>query len=164
MHDFEWFVVMTKPGKQEEAFKKLSSCAELEVFNPKIKQYSSRRSQYIVQPLFPMYVFVRFNIEKHLRMIRYTRGVLRVLGVGDIPIAVPGDLIERIKTSSDETGVIQAKYSVEEINKGDKIRIINGPLEGVEAVVSGLYGERQRVEILMDLMRVVVDKTHVVKV
>lgn len=164
MHGSEWFVVMTKPGKQEEAFRKLSSCNELEVFNPKIKQYSSKRAQYIVQPLFPMYVFVRFNIEKHLRMIRYTRGVLRVLGVGDTPASVPSELIDRIKASSDDTGVIQAKYSVEEINKGDRIRIINGPLEGVEAVVSGLYGERQRVEILMDLMRVVVDKTHVVKV
>jgi transcriptional antiterminator RfaH len=164
MHDSEWFVVMTKPGRQEEAFKKLSSCLELEVFNPKIKQYSSRRAQYIVQPLFPMYLFVKFNIEKHLRMIRYTRGVLRVLGIGDKPSAVPTELVERIRTSSDDAGVIQAKYSIEEINKGDRIRIINGPLEGVEAVVSGLYGERQRVEILMDLMRVVVDKTHVVKI
>ena len=164
MYDSEWFVVMTKPGRQEEASKKLSTCTELEVFNPKIKQYSSRRSQYIVQPLFPMYVFVKFNIEKHLRMIRYTRGVLRILGIGDTPSAVPAELVERIKTSSDESGVIQAKFSVEEISKGDKIRIINGPLEGVEAVVSGLYGERQRIEILMDLMRVVIDKTHVVQV
>ncbi len=97
-------------------------------------------------------------------MIRYTRGVLRVLGIGDKPSAVPTELVERIRTSSDDAGVIQAKYSIEEINKGDRIRIINGPLEGVEAVVSGLYGERQRVEILMDLMRVVVDKTHVVKI
>jgi transcription antitermination factor NusG len=155
-----WFVVMSKPGKQEEAYKKLSSNPELLVFNPKIKQYSTKRSQYIVQPLFPMYLFVKFNIEKHLRMIKYTRGVLKILGA---PTSIPDTLVENIKQRSDESGIIQAKYSIEEIKKGDKVRIINGPLEGIETVVSGLYNEQQRVEILMDLMRIVINKDHITK-
>ena len=163
MSDRHWFVVMSKPGRQEEAFRKLSSSEELTVFYPKIKQYSIKRKQYLIQPLFPMYIFVKFNIEKHLRMIRYTRGVLRVLGMAETPVPVPSELIEKIKESADSEGIVTARHNLEEIKKGDKVRVINGPLEGAEAVVSGLYNEKKRVEILMDLMRVVINKDHVIK-
>lgn len=163
MGDSRWFVVMTKPGKQEDVVKRLSG-AGFDVFNPKLRQYSLKRSQYIVCVLFPMYIFVKLNIEKDHRLIGYTRGVLRILGIGGVPHAISDTVVDRIKNSCDENGVINAKYTEEEIKKGDKVRITSGPMEGIEAVVSGLYSDQQRVEILMDLLKISIPEKHVKKV
>ena len=159
----KWFVIMTKPGKQEDVAKRLLG-AGFEVFNPRLRQYSLKRSQYLLQVLFPMYLFVRLDIEKHHRLINYTRGVLRILGIGKIPHAINDLVIDNIKNSCDEQGVINAKHTEEEIKKGDKVRITNGPMAGVEAIVSGLYSDQQRVEILMDLIKISVPEKHIKKV
>ncbi len=163
MGTLRWFVVMTKPGKQEDVVKRLSG-AGFDVFDPKLNQYSLKRSQYVIRVLFPMYTFVKLDIEKDHRLIGYTRGVLRILGIGGVPHPINDDIVLRIKNSCDENGVINAKYTEEEIKKGDKVRITSGPMEGIEAVVSGLYSDQQRVEILMDLLKISIPEKHVKKV
>lgn len=163
MGTLRWFVVMTKPGKQEDVVKRLSG-AGFDVFDPKLNQYSLKRSQYVIRVLFPMYTFVKLDIEKDHRLIGYTRGVLRILGIGGVPHPINDDIVLRIKNSCDENGVINAKYTEEEIKKGDKVRITSGPMEGIEAVVSGLYSDQQRVEILMDLLKISIPEKHLKKV
>ncbi len=163
MGTLRWFVVMTKPGKQEDVVKRLAG-AGFDVFDPKLNQYSLKRSQYVIRVLFPMYTFVKLDIEKDHRLIGYTRGVLRILGIGGVPHPINDDIVLRIKNSCDENGVINAKYTEEEIKKGDKVRITSGPMEGIEAVVSGLYSDQQRVEILMDLLKISIPEKHLKKV
>jgi len=163
MGNLRWFVVMTKPGKQDEVVKRLGG-AGFEVFDPKLRQYSHKRAQYVTGVLFPLYTFVKLDIEKDHRLIIYTRGVLRILGIGGVPHPISDTIVERIKNSCDENGIINAKYTEEEIKKGDRVRITSGPMEGVEAVVSGLYSDQQRIEILMDLLKISIPEKHVKKV
>jgi transcriptional antiterminator RfaH len=163
LNTLKWFVVMTKPGKQDEVVKRLSG-AGFEVFDPKLKQYSHKRTQYVIRVLFPLYTFVKLDIQKDHRLINYTRGVLRILGVGGVPHPVSDTIVEKISNSCDENGVINAKYTEEDIKEGDKVRITSGPLQGIEAVVSGLYNDQQRIEILMDLLKVSLPEKHVKKV
>ena len=163
MGALEWFVVMTKPGKQDDVAKKLST-AGFEVFDPKLKQYSRKRSIYVKRALFPLYVFVRMDIELKHQLIKYTRGVLRVLGIGAAPHPISDEVVSKLKASCDEKCVINAKYVEEDIRTGDKVRITDGPFEGLEAVVSGLYGDKQRVEVLLDLFKVSISERSVKKV
>ena len=90
--------------------------------------------------------------------------MLRILGVGGVPHPVSDAIVEKIRNSCDENGVINAKYTEEDIKEGDRVRITSGPLEGIEAVVSGLYNDQQRIEILMDLLKVSLPEKHVKKV
>jgi len=163
MEKLDWFVVMTKPGKQEDVALRLKE-ANFNVFNPKLKQYSKKRSKYLIQPLFPMYLFVRLNIERDFKMINYTRGILRILGIGRTPSPIDENIIIALMSRCEDHELIKAKYDFEDIKEGDKVQIANGPLEGVEAVVSGVYGERQRIEILLDLMKISIEKKNLRKI
>jgi transcription antitermination factor NusG len=154
---------MTKPGKQEEVATRLKN-ASFSVFNPKLNQYSKKRSTYITQPLFPLYLFVKLDIEKDFKTITYTRGTLRILGIGRTPHPINENIILEIMNRCKEGDVIDAKHNLEDdIKQGDAVQITNGPLEGIEAVVSGIYNDKQRVEILFELMKVSVDKNSLKK-
>lgn len=154
---------MTKPGRQDDVALRLKG-ANYAAFNPKLNQYSKKRSQYIVQPLFPLYLFVKLDIEKDFKLIKYTRGVLRVLGIGKTPYPISEVIVEELMKRCSEGEVITAKYSLEDdLQKGDKVQIMNGPLEGIEAVVSGTCNDNQRVEILLDLMKISVNKENIKK-
>jgi len=158
-----WFVVMCKPGRQDDVATRLKN-ANYEAFNPKLNQYSKKRSQYIVQPLFPLYLFVKLNIEKDFKLIKYTRGVLRILGIGKMPYPISEVIVTELMKRCSEGELITAKYSLDDdIQKGDKVQIMNGPLEGIEAVVSGACNDNQRVEILLELMKISVDKNALKK-
>ncbi|MCX6112750.1 MAG: hypothetical protein NTY22_05650 [Proteobacteria bacterium] len=163
MERLDWFVVMTKPGRQEEVAVRLKE-ASFNVFNPKLDQYSKKRSKYIIQPLFPMYLFVRLNIEKDFKMINYTRGILRILGIGRTPHPIDENIVSALMSRCGENELIKAKYDLEDIKEGDRVQIANGPLEGIEAVVSGVYGEKQRIEILLDLMKISIEKKNLKKI
>ncbi|MBN1114798.1 MAG: hypothetical protein JXA66_05620 [Oligoflexia bacterium] len=157
MNTAEWFVVMTKPGKQDDVAVKLLD-AGFEIFNPRLRQYNARQSKYRVGALFPLYLFIRLDISKHYRLIKYTRGVLRFIGTGTEPVPVAKEIIECIKSNCNSEDLIEARYSIEEILPGDKVVIADGPLKGVEAIVSGICNEQKRVEILLDLMKVTINK------
>ncbi|MEI6079658.1 MAG: transcription termination/antitermination NusG family protein [bacterium] len=163
MEKQDWFVLMTKPGRQDEVALRLKE-AGFAVFNPKLNQYSKKRSKYIVQPLFPLYLFARLNIEKDFKMINYTRGVLRILGIGRTPHPINENIISVLINRCGSGELVKAKHDLEDIKTGDKVQIANGPLEGIEAIVSGVYGEKQRIEILLDLMKISIDKKDLKKV
>ena len=158
----QWFVLMTKPGRQDDVATRLKG-AGFDVFNPKLNQYSKKRSKYIIQPLFPLYMFVKLELEKNYKMIKYTRGVLRLIGIGREPSPIKEDIVLNIMSRCKEGAVIEAKYDYDEIQKGDRVQIVNGPLEGLEAVVSGVYNEKQRVEILLELMKISIDQKNIKK-
>ncbi|MFH1223758.1 MAG: transcription termination/antitermination NusG family protein [Pseudomonadota bacterium] len=159
----EWFVLMTKPGRQDDVAVRLKG-AGFNVFNPKLNQYSKKRSCYVVQPLFPLYMFVKLELLKDFKMIKYTRGVLRLIGVGREPHPIKEDIVLNIMDRCADGEIITAKFNCEEVQKGDRIQIVNGPLEGLEAVVSGVYNERQRVEILLQLMKISIDQKNIRKI
>lgn len=163
MSKLNWFVVMSKPGRENDITARLNG-AGYPAFNPKLNQYCKKRGQYIVQPLFPLYIFVKLDIEKDFKTINYTRGVLRILGIGKTPYPINEKIVEELKKRCIEGDVIEAKYCFEdEMKIGDKVQITNGPLEGIEAVVSGTYNDKQRVEILFELIKVSVDKNSLKK-
>ncbi len=163
MSKLNWFVVMSKPGRENDITARLNG-AGYPAFNPKLNQYSKKRGQYIVQPLFPLYIFVKLDIEKDFKTINYTRGVLRILGIGKNPYPINENIVLALQERCKEGDVIDAKHCFEEEMKvGDKVQITNGPLEGIEAVVSGTYNDRQRVEILFELIKVSVDKNSLKK-
>ena len=77
-----WYVVHTKSRQEERANSNLQAWG-VETLNPKVK--TRRYNQFIgtplhiSQPLFPRYIFARFNADKQLSKIWFTRGVQNVV-------------------------------------------------------------------------------------
>lgn len=151
---------MLKPGQQDNAAKRLA-LAGLEVFNPKIRQYSQKRKLYIVRDLFPLYFFAKFDNEEHCKMIRYTRGVLRVLGTNKSAVSIDEEIVLRIRSNCDKDNIVEAKYFEEDIKEGAAVTITDGPFAGIDAIVTGLLNDQQRVEVLMNLMKISINKMQI---
>lgn len=145
-----WFCIQTKPGQEEGVVKLLQTLPDLEVFNPKIKgrRFLRGRFREVVEGLFPGYLFIRFELPRYYRKIRYTRGVQRIVGspLGD-PYRVDEGIISSIK-EREEGGFI--RLDPPELNPGDRVYIREGPFRGFSGIFQGTLRPSERVMILLD--------------
>jgi len=159
----QWYAVYTKP-KREDAVAGSLENAGIEVFNPRLKQKKYMQGAYRnkISPLFPCYVFVKFEPETTAHMIKYTRGVKRVVG-GDFPWPVSDEVIDLIR-NQEEDGIIAIKPP--QLKYGDSVAINDGPLAGLKGIFEKELSGQERVVLLLSAVeyqaRVVVDKAFLV--
>jgi len=82
-------------------------------------------------PLFPGYVFCRFDVKKRLPVLT-TSGVVSVIGCGRKPVPIPDDEIEAVRA------VLRSGLPAEicpYLVEGQRVRVTNGSLEGVEGIL-----------------------------
>ena len=145
-----WYVIQTKP-KQEEEAKSYLSVKGLEVFNPLLETLNQRngRMNKELKPLFPNYIFGKFELERNYTLVKWARGVKRILGFGGVPTPISERVIEEIKSRSNGSGFVKAKY---DFNPNDKVRIKSGPLRDFRGIFEKWVPEKERVRILLNLI------------
>lgn len=159
-----WYAVNTKPRQEKVAQQNLGRLG-VEVFCPLLKQNKliRRKRQAIVGPLFPGYLFVRFDPEIHCRAVNFAWGVRRVVSFGDEPAVVDEAIIVSIQGHLEDGCVT---LSTGPLQPGQRVRIEEGPLRGLEAVFEQELPNHQRVALLLQAVsyqaRVVVDLESVV--
>ena len=160
----QWYAVYTKP-KSEDAVAGSLENAGIEVFNPRLKQKKYMQGAYRnkISPLFPCYVFVKFEPETTSHMIKYTRGVKRVVG-GDFPWPVSDEVIDLIR-NQEEDGIIAIKPP--QLKYGDSVAINDGPLSGLRGIFEKELSGQERVVLLLSSIeyqaRVVVERAFLSK-
>ena len=100
--------------------------------------YKSRRrwSDRIKQvdlPLFPGYLFCRFDVNDRLMPILTTPGVIGIIGAGKTPVPVAPEEIEGIR------GILRSGLAAQPwpfLRIGSKVYIERGPLAGVEGIIT----------------------------
>ena len=148
-----WFAVVSKPRQEKTAFENLQRQG-FECFLPMAENPYQRRSkkhQRIVEPLFPRYLFLRaIASHQNLAPVRSTKGVLNMVRFGTELAVVPDSVIHAIQSSMEEdTGLV--KIEPVPIEAGDKVRIFDGPLAGINGVVQET-NSNNRALILMELL------------
>lgn len=153
-----WYLIYTKPRSENAVTDKLQGCG-FEVLNPKLRErrFIRRKTREMVSPLFPCYVFAKFSVPENYRLIRYTRGVRKVVGSELRPIPVHEDIIESIRTRMEDDGVVRVE--LKKFHAGDAVEIKGGPFAGLEAIFLKELGGMERVSILLREVnaRIVVD-------
>jgi transcription antitermination factor NusG len=99
-------------------------------------------------PLFPGYVFCRFEAQKRLPIL-VTPGVLAVVGRGRIPLPVDDLEISAIQT------VVSSGFRAEPwpyLEVGQKIRIESDVLSGLEGILINFKGNH-RIVVSVSLLR-----------
>jgi len=158
--NLRWYVVQSQPNAENRAVMHL----ERQGFATYLPRYlkrrrHARRVDIVPAPLFPRYLFVAVDMTmQRWRSIYSTIGVAQLICNGDVPTAVPDEVVTTLKARENAVGFI--RLEPRPFRLGDKIRI----LEGVFADCLGLYDgmtDRDRVTILLDLLgrkvRVLVD-------
>ncbi len=159
-----WYLIYTKPKNEDSVSDKLSGCG-FEIFNPKVKERRCvrRKVREVVSSLFPCYIFVKFDIPRSYRLIKYTRGIKRVVGTERIPTPVPEEIIESVRRRM-EDGVVS--MSPRTFMPGERVEIKAGQFEGLDAVFERELQGSERVSVLLQAInaRVVVDGAVLQKV
>jgi len=145
-----WYCIYTKPNMEEQVSKRLHDLPEMEVCHPKIKRskYVRGRLHEVVEDLFPSYIFSRFSPHKYYQMIKYTRGVRRVVGdASGNPFIVDEEIIDHIQSRMFD-GFIQLEPN--EYNPGDDVVVQEGPFAGLTGIFIKDLPARDRVLILLN--------------
>jgi transcriptional antiterminator RfaH len=161
-----WYAIYTKPGKEKSVAEMLGR-AGIESYNPRLKVKKCVRSGYrnAIEPLFPCYVFARFEPLKHLWMVNYRRGVKDVVGGPGGPLPVHDEMIISIR-GREKDGLINLRDT--DISEGDEVRIVDGPMAGLQAVFKQPMKGEERAMLLVEalgcLARVVVDRAALIRI
>lgn len=104
-----------------------------------------------VECLFPNYLFLHADTEHtSLAPVRSTRGARGVVRFGGVPAEVPESVIAQIKQRINaEDGFV--RFEALKFASGQKVRLSEGPLSGLEGVFLLDQGA-DRVRLLLELM------------
>jgi len=97
----------------------------------KVRRRWSDRIKCMERPLFPGYVFCRFDAGHQVPILE-APGVVGLIAFGRQPASIPEEEIAAVKT------MLLSSLPVHPypfLRSGQKIRIVRGPLAGVEGVV-----------------------------
>jgi len=161
-----WYAVYTKPQSEEIVSQKLRQTG-IEVYNPqlRLKKYIRNQYRYVIEPLFPCYLFAKFESNKYHWMITYTRGVKKIVGDKTTPWPVSEEVIDFIRCQ-EQDGFISMRY--EDIREGDTVRIAEGPLSGLTGIFKRVIKGTERVLLLLNAIeyqaRAIVERASLVKV
>src|SRR6188768_557255 len=97
--DAHWYCLRTKPKTERLTSQLLRAEVDVEVFCPFLRFERARRSGrlWVTEAMFPGYLFAQFNYQEQNRHIRAIRGVMTVVGFGDVPSVVPDNVIEELR-------------------------------------------------------------------
>ena len=146
----EWFILQFKPNSHHLATKNLTQQG-FEVFLPLHDTTSRKLSRFIntSKPLFPGYMFIRFNrAESKWHKINSTYGVSRLITFNSTLKSIPTNIVDSLMKRYDSSGKL---LPIKKLKKGDQVKVLKGPFASFVATVEK-YEDDQRVWILMDLM------------
>jgi len=147
-----WFVIHTKP-RDEYRVKTHFEGMEIETLLPLCEnfQYSHGRMSRVINPLFPNYLFAKLNLENHYYKVKWTRGVNRILGVGNEPTPISDTVIWMLKNRMGDDDTVSL---LEDLKEGDLVQITSGPLKDLVGVFQRRSSSGERVRILLNLIGV----------
>ena len=145
-----WYVIQTKPKREVEAESYLSAKG-VEVFNPLLETFVLRNGRMSKErkPLFPGYFFGKFDLDQHYALVRWGKGVKKVLGLGEYPTPISEEVVGIIKEKTDTQGIVRLDHH---FKANDVIRIKTGPLKDLLGIFERWISDSERVRILLNLM------------
>lgn len=148
----QWYVVKTKPLKEDHVAMLLRQ-AHFAAFNPKIHDtmYRTRFASTRIAPLFPTYLFLNIDFDdtNNIRLVKYTRGVSKILCAEHKPIAIDQQIIATIQSRCNATGIIERQTH---LKKGDHVRVKKGLLKDLIGIIEKPMPAEERVCVLLGLI------------
>jgi transcriptional antiterminator RfaH len=150
--DLLWYVIQSKPGDEYRVETHLIN-QEIEIFLPLLEthQYCSGKMIQKIKPLFPNYLFARLDLKLHYYKVKWTRGVSKILGTGDGPISISGEVVQRIREKVGKDNLVKLE---EEWKEGDIVQITSGPFKELMGIFQKKMSDNGRVRILLSLIGV----------
>lgn len=144
----EWYVLQTKPRKEEFVVGQLAS-RQAEVFFPRLVESarSGQSRQDRVAPMFPSYLFVRLDVDGCGKGVRYTPGVKDFLRCDGEPEPLAPEIVAGLQNRTGPSGIYCRPPL--QFEPGDRLRIDDGPLRGMDVIFEHELSGSERVSVLL---------------
>jgi transcription termination/antitermination protein NusG len=144
-----WFAVRVK-SRCEKLIANMARDKGFEEFLPlyQCRRHWSDRLKLVEVPLFPGYIFCRIKPERRLPLLTIP-GVLHFVGIGKVPIPVDDAEIAAIQAA------LRSGLSAEPcafLEAGQRVRLKNGPLAGLEGIIVG-DSKEHRIVVSITLLK-----------
>lgn len=127
-----WYAIRVKSNRDQVVTVSLADKG-YETFLPKCRMgLGSGTAARKLGPLFPGYVFCRFDVNRRLPILMVP-GVVHVVGIGRTPVSIPDDEIESIRLVVESDLPLTAE---QHFKTGEKVRLDAGPLKGAIGIVT----------------------------
>src|SRR5271155_985968 len=145
-----WFALQVRSSQEPRVGHKLSGQG-YEWFLPryKLRKRWSDRIKAVEAPLFPGYLFCRFNPQKRLPILK-TPGIIQIVGYNRAPTPIEEAEIDAIQT------LVASRLPHQPwpfLEAGDRVRIESGPLRGLEGILVEFKGNHRLVGSVPPLQR-----------
>ena len=141
-----WYAIHSKPRQEERALENLQRQG-FEAWLPLMEVEKVLRSKLmrVIEPMFSRYLFIRLDTEQtNWSPIRSTLGVSKLVSFGNRPAVVSDDLIVALKN-------LPKQETQRLIQPGQQVKIVSGPLRGLEGIYQQSDGE-MRAMVLIELL------------
>lgn len=159
--DLRWYAIYTSANHEKKVASQLENRGLISFLplHEAIHIWRDRKVR-LQLPLFPGYVFVRISLRDRLCVLRVP-GVARLVGFGDRPVALPEQEIDILRG-----GLVRGMNAQPHLylTVGRHVRVIRGPLAGLEGVLlrrKGAYRLILSIDLIMKSIVVDIDAADV---
>lgn len=147
---FPWFALRTKHQHERVVLSSLRGKG----YEGYLPVYQSRRvragkPQSMELPLFPGYVFCRFDRNQRLPILT-TPGVFSIVGVGSLPCEISQEEMDAVRRVADSG--LQCQPHEPFMKVGQAIRITDGPLRDVRGILLA-FRDTARVVVSISMLQ-----------
>ena len=134
----KWIAIYTKSRHEQIVVNELSKKG-IESFCPMFKERRqwSDRKKWVHFPLFRSYVFARIHLKENIFVLQ-TIGVNKIVKFQNKISIIPDQVINDIKN------IVDGGYNIQQVDyfiKGDAVRVVSGPLKGINGINQDLKGD-----------------------
>ncbi len=146
-----WYVLRVKPHKERTVSERLRGW-DIETYLPLVRVKPKNPRAAKQKPFFPGYVFIHAELESvGANSMNWMPGAIGLVSFGGTPAVVPENLIleirQRLAHIEAEGGLILV-----DLEQGDKVRIVEGPFAGYEAIFDMRLPGKDRVQVLLSFL------------
>jgi len=127
-----WRAIYTR-HQHEKVIAQVLIAKGLDVFLPlynSARRWKDRTVQ-LALPLFPCYLFLRGLEERRLEVVT-TPGIVSILSINGEPATIPESEIESVRRAIEWGNRVEPHPF---LRCGDRVRVITGPLQGLEGIL-----------------------------
>jgi transcription antitermination factor NusG len=127
-----WYALTVRPQHEravELALATRGLTPYLPVFET-VRKWSDRFKKLVV-PLFPGYIFCRFDTSSRVQVLK-TPGVISIVSTGQTPTPVPDAQVEAVQRMLASGSPVEPWTYLKE---GERVRIEEGPMAGIEGIL-----------------------------
>lgn len=147
-----WYAVNSQPKKESLAYENLERQGFVS-WLPRVSRSVRRNGRWAtkIEPLFARYLFVNVDVSaQDISPIRSTLGCVGLVRQGGLPIPIPVGVVESLLQAVDpETGLHRlGEQGAPVLQRGDRVRVLGGPFEGLEGVFQRPTAEARAMVLL----------------